>query len=866
MADEKTAAGFAEASRNLQKVTGELREFNLNAGKEIADQMGKEITKVTDPFVSAFQTIPGVQTLGTVGKTIFNKTFAALKDKREKELLRQRLGIGKEEFELLQKQKSVIDAQNEYQKKFDEATENLLGLNEVEIRGLRSDLGQFLNFEDAVDRLIDINQDAIDADADRHAYLEKGASRRVEKENEEARAQQKQQTALEAIGAGIMDMKEGILNGLAGLKDKGLLGLGILAGLVAAPFVAIKAFFLQLGAEVKVLRDIVKGIKNGKFFTSVGKILNGLFSTISKGFKTLLPGAGTGTNPLANATKSFTDSIKKVGNIFKPIVSTVDNVTDAVKKSPAVKTFGSVTQNITKFIDSIKKGLKPFIDGLKTVATGASNFIKSLPGFSSVVKFAATIGRTLGKIFLPITVIMGVFDFVKGFMEGFKEDGIIGGIREGFIGLVDGLVGGLIRMITGALAFILDFLGLDQFAAAIKQNVDEAIEGIYEAFRGIFDIVKGIFTLDFGLVGDGIASIFTGVIEVMTAPFDMIYGLIKDVFSFFGFELPDFDLADTILGFVGAAYDFVKNKVKGFFSFLGFGGEEEELEKKSAAADKRLEFEDRRSDIIARGDPNFETDVGKKALERYGVALDESIAAEEALEAFRNKPKLKDVINTATEKTKEVFGSISESVSAGFSSAVAFVTDLFSFSSEDATVAGVATKLLDIILAPYNLAINFLRGIFGFGEDEEGNQLPSFSIGELLIETMTNIFNWFSNLLDIDVGALVKKIPGAGKVIDFLFGDETAEDRIADQQALVDKLQRDVDTDRFYESDAQKERDKVALAEAMAELESMRSEAGVTVVNNNNVVNANTSNNASTTTIAPMRDTSPPAGSVPAYG
>ena len=86
MADEKTAAGFAEASRNLQKVTGELREFNINAGKEIADQMGKEITKVTDPFVNAFQTIPGVQTLGTVGKTIFNKTFAALKDKREKEL------------------------------------------------------------------------------------------------------------------------------------------------------------------------------------------------------------------------------------------------------------------------------------------------------------------------------------------------------------------------------------------------------------------------------------------------------------------------------------------------------------------------------------------------------------------------------------------------------------------------------------------------------------------------------------------------------------------------------------------------------------------------------------------------------------
>jgi len=35
-------------------------------------------------------------------------------------------------------------------------------------------------------------------------------------------------------------------------------------------------------------------------------------------------------------------------------------------------------------------------------------------------------------------------------------------------------------------------------------------------------------------------------------------------------------------------------------------------------------------------------------------------------------------------------------------------------------------------------------------------------------------------------------------------------------------------------------------------------------VNNNNVVNAQRTSNASTTTIAPLRDTSPPAGTVPA--
>ena len=80
----------------------------------------------------------------------------------------------------------------------------------------------------------------------------------------------------------------------------------------------------------------------------------------------------------------------------------------------------------------------------------------------------ATFGKVLGKIFLPITIILGIFDFVSGAIDGFKneEGGMtaksIAGIREGIISLVDGLIGGLIRLLTGALDF-LGVFGLDQF-------------------------------------------------------------------------------------------------------------------------------------------------------------------------------------------------------------------------------------------------------------------------------------------------------------------------------------------------------------------------------------------------------------------
>ena len=264
-------------------------------------------------------------------------------------------------------------------------------------------------------------------------------------------------------------------------------------------------------------------------------------------------------------------------------------------------------------------------------------------------------------------------------------------------------------------------------------------------------------------------------------------------------------------------------------------------------------------------------------MDRYGRALDESIAAEEALEKFRNAPKLTDVINTATEKTKEVFGSIGNAVSAGFSSAVAFVTDLFSFSSEDATVAGIATKFIDIILAPYNLAINFLRGIFGFGEDEEGNELPSFSLGAMIVDVVTDIIDFFKGLFDIDIMGLVNSIPGAGKILSFFgFGkDDTSssgpslEDQIMSAELERERIQAKIDRGNFGSvgvSDRDEKRRVAELEEQIAELQRLQGEQRVQVINNNNVVNANTSNNASTTTIAPMRDTSPPAGSIPAYG
>ncbi len=105
----------------------------------------------------------------------------------------------------------------------------------------------------------------------------------------------------------------------------------------------------------------------------------------------------------------------------------------------------------------------------------------------------------------------------------------------------------------------------------------------------------------------------------------------------------------------------------------------------------------------------------------------------------------------------------------GIQGMIDFVKDLFDFS--DLTIFEVFGKLIDIVFAPLNLAINFVKGLFGWGSDDE-NAEP-FSLSGLIFDTAKSIFDWFAGLFDIDIMGLIKSIPGAGKVLSwFGFGDE----------------------------------------------------------------------------------------------
>jgi hypothetical protein len=164
-----------------------------------------------------------------------------------------------------------------------------------------------------------------------------------------------------------------------------------------------------------------------------------------------------------------------------------------------------------------------------------------------------------------------------------------------------------------------------------------------------------------------------------------------------------------------------------------------------------------------------------------------------------------------------LMGAITEAVKAP----IRFIEGLFTFSDEDMNAKGIFTKLIDIVYAPLNLAINFVSGLFGWNEDEEGNR-TEFSLGALVTGAVESIWNWFKKLLDIDVNAIIKSIPGAETLMSWFTAD-------AQEQALAAATESGL-YDKDWVGNSEVNRDMVASA-AREQLEAILADNDISEAN-----------------------------------
>ena len=536
---------LVKASKNLENATAQLKDFNQSTGKEIAQQIGGDLKKgVLEPFTNAFAQVPGVQTLGAVGQTLFNKAFAALKERREQNLLRQRLGLTKEQFNQMKYQKEVTDAQKEYANQLSEGASNLLGLdlNNFDIESGMVKYSE--NVTLSIDRLNRLNQLKLDKDAEYRAKEEKGASKRIEAENRAERDAADQRSIFERIAGSIDGLAEGIQNIKAEDVGKGLLApIGLIGGIIVS---FVGGFVAEIKKQFAAINLVVGGGMKG--FATLGKSIGGLIKAITpnfilnffssikntlSGMKTLLTG---GLTKIGRAADIAADSTK-IGDIFTSFKNMISGVKSFFVNS---KFFQGVVKFGDLLMDGVKAAVKPLqslFNMIKTTSTSMAAMSGSGGMIGKIMAFARGLGATLGKLFLPITIVMSAFDFITGFIDGFKEsegnnivskfiDGVGGGLSK----MIGNLIGIPLDLLKDGVAWILGKLGFDDAKKILNDfSFTDLIKNIvmapYKMVSSAIDYIVGIFTGENDVIGD----LLSGVANVAEAAKGLLKGILRSI-------------------------------------------------------------------------------------------------------------------------------------------------------------------------------------------------------------------------------------------------------------------------------------------------------------------------------------------------
>ena len=338
----------------------------------------------------------------------------------------------------------------------------------------------------------------------------------------------------------ILALSAGFVVGLAEAFTKVVKFFG--KGILKSSKLAIKALFFP----VKVIN---KGI--AKFFKV--DILKGI-ARMGRAFKAGFTGASTGMKTFRDTTGQFRKlgkigklgkAIGDIGRFFvrmKDFAKTLPKMAGAAMKSIGASIKGS--KFVKPVLDSARSMFKFVTSPFDDVKKAASSFKKMMPGgggigkmikpvtdsigkvmkvLRSITKGAFAFGRILGKVFLPISIIMGIFDFVGGAMDGFKKysekgffEGLVGGLLGGISGLLVGIVGMPLDLLKDMVSWLLE-----------KMGFGEASEFL-DSFS-FSEMIGSLFTSLTDTIMDGIASIKHQFENLSITDFigNMTLGLIK---------------------------------------------------------------------------------------------------------------------------------------------------------------------------------------------------------------------------------------------------------------------------------------------------------------------------------------------------
>ena len=316
----------------------------------------------------------------------------------------------------------------------------------------------------------------------------------------------------------------------AGIGTIGVMGamlaasLGTLVGAIQGHIAAIKFF-----GEKLLPKRLITGI--GDKMASMKQFFGKGMDRIMSFFRSFSKGFGESTGGFKKIMDLMTRGIAAVKNFFAPITEALT----VVRKG---------TGPISKAMGAIKSGfasVKGFFAGLgKTMGA----FSKVFSGFAAVAK----------KIFLPITVVLTLWDTVKGAFSGFEEGGIVGFFTGAIEGFVNSLISAPLDLLKNGVSWILEKFGFENASAALDSfSFEELFSGLMDGIRDFINAIPQYFMEGVAWLGEQISNIGTAIMDNLINPMvdlfneyviDPITGMFDRIRGFFS------DMAAQILSFV----------------------------------------------------------------------------------------------------------------------------------------------------------------------------------------------------------------------------------------------------------------------------------------------------------------------------
>lgn len=343
-----------------------------------------------------------------------------------------------------------------------------------------------------------------------------------------------------APGLGLNDILAafGALGNLGMLGRIAVIGIGTALGVVIGQFKAIQLIFPKtVGSIITKITDFSTSIKTQlltmadsikKTLRSAGTTVMGSITDFGNWIKGLFSGTTGKINQLGKAGKIFTGTIAtisdSIGNIAKSFLNVGKMITGAV----------STTADLGSKFSNILKPLKSFVGAIKSVA------------------------GVVGKLFVPITIALTVFDTITGIIDGYAEGGILGALEGGITGFFNSLIFGPLDMLKDLVSWIAGKLGFENFSAILdsfsfSELFSSLVSSLFGGVKGVFAVITDLFT--FGEEDMTALGLLGKLTDLVYAPVNMAINYVRGLFGFEETDEP-FKLQDWITDTINDIWNF----------------------------------------------------------------------------------------------------------------------------------------------------------------------------------------------------------------------------------------------------------------------------------------------------------------------